>query len=80
MPENVTVGQVAQQAIDRLQGKYDQLQASLAEISTVSASLQDQLRELLSYCEGQAQHSGYALEESAYLDVAQKLRHLLDGE
>lgn len=41
---------------------------------------EDELRELLSYFEAQAQHSGYALEESAYTDAAGKLRAILDGE
>lgn len=76
----VSVGQVAEMAIGRLQGKYDALQAALAEIAQASAQLQEEFRYLLSYCEEQAQHSGYALEESAYRDVADKLRTLLDGE
>lgn len=66
MPEQVTVDQVAQQAIERLQGRINELEEAA--------------RELLSYCEGQAQHSGSAVDESAYGDVAGKLRAILDGE
>jgi len=80
MAENVTVDRVAQQAIERLQGRFDSLQQHLVDVQQASAQLQEQFRQLLSYCEDQAQHSGYALEESAYLDIAGKLRQLLDGE
>lgn len=66
MQEQVTVGQVAQQAIERLQGRINELEEAA--------------RELLSYCEGQAQHSGSAVDESAYDDISRKLRDLLDGE
>lgn len=75
MPEarKVTTGQVAQQAIERL-GRQ------VREIVKKERQRDEALRQLLSYCEDQAQHSGYALEESAYDDVAQKLRGILDGE
>jgi hypothetical protein len=84
MPEpkegTVSVGQVTQQVIERLQGRAASVTAAMSEASRISTDLQDQLRQLLSYCEDQAQHSGYALEESAYRDVADKLRAILDGE
>lgn len=80
MPEQVTVGQVAQQAIGRLQARIVALQSALAEVRTQSAHVQDTFRQLLSYCEDQAQHSGSAVDESAYSDIAGKLRQLLDGE
>lgn len=74
MADQVTIGQVAQQAIERLTAQGKTLASTLAEVSRISTDLQDQLRELLSYCESQA------LEESAYRDVASKLRGILDGE
>ena len=80
MPEQVTVGQVAQRAIGRLQGRIETLTAIMGEVFRISADLQDQLRQLVSYCEDQAQHSGSAVDESAYTDVASKLRAILDGE
>lgn len=80
MAEKVTVGQVAQQAINRLQSRIDTLGAGIERRDLTIARQEDQMRQLLSYCEDQAQHSGYALEESAYRDIAGKLRQLLDGE
>jgi hypothetical protein len=81
MPEeNVTVGDVSRQAIERISGQVKSLTATMNEAARISADLQDQFRELLSYCEAQAQHSGSAVDESAYNDVAGKLRAILDGE
>jgi hypothetical protein len=76
----VTVGQVAEQAINRLQSRIDTLQAGIERRDLTIVRQQEQMRELLSYCRSQAQHSGYALEESAYEDIAGKMRGMLDGE
>lgn len=78
--ENVTVGQVAQRAIDRLQARIDTLEAGVERRDLTINRQTEQLRQVLSYCEDQAQHAGYALEESAYRDAAEKLRAILDGE
>lgn len=87
MPEQVTVGQVAQQAIGRLQGRIETLTAIMGDVSRISADLQDQLRQLVSYCEGQAADAddsmGYYERQYArpvYGEIAEKLRAILDGE
>lgn len=83
MPEQVTVGQVAQQAIERLQSRFDALQAALGEVRTQSAQLQDAFRQLLSYCEtaaARAERNDRMDIADAYDDITRKLRDLLDGE
>ena len=56
-------------------------QVTLAQVGQLAADRmvrrEHQLHELLSYLDGQAQHSGYALEEDAYRDAATKLREIL---
>lgn len=76
----VTVGQVAERAINRLQSRIDTLEAGIERRDLTITRQEDQMRQLLSYCQGQAQHSGSATDESAYDDVAAKLRSILDGE
>lgn len=78
--QNLTTGQVAEQAIERLQSRIDTLTTGVERRDLTIANLEERMRTLLSYCTEQAQHSGYALEESAYEDIAGKLRGLLDGE
>jgi len=79
----VSTADVSRMAIDRLQRRFDSLQKAMEEVGRVSADLQDQLRELLSYCETE---SGKYPEDvilnpgDAYRDVADKLRGILDGE
>lgn len=83
MPENieVAVGDVARQAIERLQDRFKTLQLTMGEISRVSADLQDQLRELLSYCESRNAEAATGSEAAyAYGEIADKLRGILDGE
>lgn len=84
MPEpkegTVSVGDVARQAIHRLEVTTARLIVGIERRDQTIAQTQDQLRELLSHCEAQAQHSGSAVDESAYNDVAGKLRGILDGE
>ena len=77
---NVTVGQVAEQAINRLQSRVDTLQAGIERRDLTIANLEERMRTLLSYCQQQAQHCGSAVDETAYGDVAGKLRGMLDGE
>lgn len=66
--------------------KPDQTRAAIqamGRIATESAELQDQLRELLSYCESQTvDPDGFKQTdaEQAYWDVATRLRNILDGE
>lgn len=76
----VSTADVSRSAINRLEARIDKLQAGVERRDLTISRHQDQLREALSYCESQAQHAGYALEESAYRDVAEKLRAILDGE
>ena len=69
MPEQVTVGQVAQQAIERLQGRINELEEAA--------------RELLSYCEVEADEwpeDVILTPGDAYRDVTGKLRTMLAGE
>lgn len=83
MPETrmaVSTADVSRMALDRLATSLDELKAGVLKQAKHIMALEDEFRHLLSYCEDQAQHSGYALEQSAYLDIADKLRSLLDGE
>ena len=81
-PETVSVGDVSRQAIERLQGRVASITQTMGEVSRISADLQDQMRQLLSYCESQDPGPGFKRTDAelAYSDVADKLRNILDGE
>lgn len=76
--------------IERLEKQARAAHNALAERMRESAVREDQLRELLSYCESKAPRdadgvydAGYyesLYECPAYNDVATKLRKILDGE
>lgn len=62
---------------------FDALKESLAEVQAQSARAQDAFRQLLSYCEVEADEwpeDVILTPGDAYRDIAGKLRHLLDGE
>lgn len=84
MPEpkegTVTVGDVSRQAIQRLELTTARLIVGIERRDLTIANMGERMRQLLSYCEGQAQHCGSAVDESAYGDIADKLRGMLDGE
>ncbi|HJT93201.1 MAG TPA: hypothetical protein VJ777_14910 [Mycobacterium sp.] len=77
---NVSTHDVARMALRRLEHRTNDLASAMSDLQAATATANDELRELLSYCESQAQHSGYALEESGYADIAKRLRGILDGE
>lgn len=58
----------------------EKLRQALIEVSRISTELQDQLRQLLSYCREQGETSALVYSADAYADVADKLAGLLDGE
>jgi alkaline phosphatase len=76
----VSTADVSRSAINRLEARVETLQVGIERRDLTINRLQDQARELLSYCESQAQHCGSAVDETAYGDVAGKLRGILDGE
>jgi hypothetical protein len=79
----VSTHDVARQAVDRLAARAAAAEASLAEVTRVTCELQDQLRELLSYCQTQAEAfdpDDQIDEFNPYDDVTVKLREILDGE
>jgi hypothetical protein len=63
--QEVSTSDVARQVITRM--------------SEAAIIREHQLHELLSYLDGQAQHAGSAVDESAYRDAADKLREVLSA-
>lgn len=62
---------------------FDKLKEHLQEIAAASAASQDAFRQLLSYCETEADdwpEDVILTPGDAYRDIAGKLRNLLDGE
>lgn len=66
--------------LDTVSAQAERLRQALIEVSHISTELQDELRQLLSYCRASAGADPNPLVSQAYSDVAGKLAALLDGE
>ena len=77
--QQVSTGDVARQAIERLTADSRRAVAVMGELGRAAAELQEHLLEVLSYCETKTEETEGGA-RYAYRDVADRLRAILDGE